>query len=109
MRNSRRFIPWIPTITQGVRAEYIFLNEALPFYNIVEHNILVIGGITGTGITASGWMFKIYLAKKKCFQLTDSIYHPEGKFVPLGAETNEDVFGQQHDGRFGHRIWSSTF
>ncbi len=105
--------PELSTITQELRNEdIIFLNEAIPFYKISEHNILVIhGGIVGTmkQFPVSIQAVRNLSGKnKKYFQLTMRTRYitPEGKFVPLGAETNKDVFwATAYDGRFGHVVF----
>lgn len=105
--------PELCKITEELTPEDIeFLNEAVPFHRIPEHNILVVhGGITGDmrkfpdSINAAR---NLSGKRKKYFNLTMRTRYvtPEGRFVRLGAETKRDKFwAEVYDGRFGHVVF----
>ena len=104
----------LPIITAALSTEDIaFLDKALPFYRVVEHNILVVHG----GIPKSMKAFPSTVAEllsqsardRKAFKLVLRTRHVDahtGNFVGLGEEKPNDPFwADVYDGRFGHVIF----
>ena len=106
--------PELNEITSRLSSEDIaFLESAVPFHRIEEHNILVVHG----GIPGSMTDFPLTLEearslgekrKKRFSQIlrTRHIHHETGKMLPLGTEGPNDPFwAETHDGRFGHVVF----
>ena len=101
-------------ITEGLSVEDIaFLDSAVPFHRVPEHNILVVHA----GIPADMTEFPETVEeaqalggkRKKKFQLvmrTRFVSGETGKMLQLGAETENDPFwADVFDGRFGHVVF----
>jgi serine/threonine protein phosphatase 1 len=106
--------PELNEITSRLSSEDIaFLESAVPFHRIEEHNILVVHG----GIPGSMTDFPLTLEEarslsgkrmKRFSQIlrTRHIHHETGKMLPLGTEGPNDPFwAETHDGRFGHVVF----
>lgn len=101
-------------ITDALSPEDVaFLDAAVPFHRIEQHNVLVVHG----GIPASMDTFPATVEearslggkRKRAFQCilrTRHVHHETGKMVQLGAETEADPFwAETFDGRFGHVVF----
>jgi diadenosine tetraphosphatase ApaH/serine/threonine PP2A family protein phosphatase len=106
--------PELQEITEQLTDEDIeFLNTAVPFHRIEEHNILVVhGGIPGSMTDFPQTVEEAQSLggkrKKKFSQIlrTRHIHHETGKMLPLGNEGPNDPFwAETHDGRFGHVVF----
>tara|TARA_Y100000114_G_scaffold61674_1_gene56544 strand:+ start:3849 stop:4610 length:762 start_codon:yes stop_codon:yes gene_type:complete len=94
-------------------ADVEFLNAAVPFHRIEEHNILVVhGGIPGSMTEFPQTVEEARSLggkrKKRFSQIlrTRHIHHETGKMLPLGNEGPNDPFwAETHDGRFGHVVF----
>jgi len=106
--------PELNEITSRLSSEDIaFLESAVPFHRIEEHNILVVHG----GIPGSMTDFPLTLEearslggkRKKHFSQilrTRHIHHETGKMLPIGTEGPNDPFwAETYDGRFGHVVF----
>jgi diadenosine tetraphosphatase ApaH/serine/threonine PP2A family protein phosphatase len=94
-------------------ADVSFLDSAVPFHRIDEHNILIVhAGIPGDMVEfpatveeASAMTGK----KKRMLEKTARVRHisaETGKFLKLGDATEADPFwAEVHDGRFGHVVF----
>ena len=94
-------------------ADVSFLDSAVPFHRIDEHNILIVhAGIPGDMVEfpatveeASAMTGK----KKRMLEKTARVRHVSaetGKFLKLGDATEADPFwAEVHDGRFGHVVF----
>jgi predicted phosphodiesterase len=105
--------PELAKITDELSQEDIdFLETAVFFHRVPEHNILVIhGGIpddvlelpTEEEASTAGGKLKRMLTKT---QRTRFLSAETGKFVMLGSEKDDDPFwAETHDGRFGHVVF----
>ncbi len=106
--------PELAEITNELEdADISFLDSAVPFHRIDEHNILIVhAGIPGDMVEfpstveeASAMTGK----KKKMMEKTARVRHVSaktGKFLTLGSATEADPFwAEVHDGRFGHVVF----
>ena len=105
--------PDLAKITDELSSEDVdFLETAVFFHRVPEHNVLVIhGGIpddvlelpTEEQAASAGGKLKRMLTKT---QRTRFLSSETGKFVMLGKEKDEDPFwAETHDGRFGHVVF----
>ena len=101
-------------ITSGLSEDDVsFLDGAVPFHRVEEHNILVVhAGITGdmTEFPASVEEAQSMSSKKrKSFgkiMRTRFVSAETGKFISLGENKKEDPFwAEVFDGRFGHVVF----
>ena len=101
-------------ITDGLSADdKAFLDSAVPFHRIPEHNILVVhAGIPGDMTEFPENVEEAQALggkRKKKFQLvmrTRFVNGETGKMLQLGAETESDPFwAEVFDGRFGHVVF----
>ena len=101
-------------ITDALSPEDVaFLDAAVPFHRIEQHNVLVVHG----GIPANMDTFPATVEearslggkRKRAFQhilRTRHVHGETGKMVQLGAETEADPFwAETFDGRFGHVVF----
>ena len=105
--------PDLAKITDELSQEDVdFLETAVFFHRVPEHNILVVhGGIpddvlelpTEEEASTAGGKLKKMLTKT---QRTRFLSAETGKFVMLGNEKDNDPFwAENHDGRFGHVVF----
>ena len=106
--------PELASITEDMSdADVAFLDDAVPFHRVPEHNLLVVhGGVPGdmTDFPATVEEAAALTGKaKKKFQLvmrTRFVNADTGKFLQLGKETDADPFwADVFDGRFGHVVF----
>jgi len=106
--------PELSEITSRLSSEDIgFLESAVPFHRIEEHNILVVhagipGSMTDFPETLEEARSLGGKRKKRFGQIlrTRHIHHETGKMLPLGSEGPDDHFwAETHDGRFGHIVF----
>jgi hypothetical protein len=104
----------LATITRSLgAADIAFLDAAVPFHRVPEHNVLVVhGGVTGcmqsfpTSVDeARALTGKAKRELSKCLR-TRYIDRATGKFLKLGdAGPNDRLWAESYDGRFGHVIF----
>ena len=106
--------PELGEITTRLSLEDIeFLESAVPFHRIEEHNILVVhAGIPGNMDEFPQTLEEARSLggkrKKKFSQIlrTRHIHHESGRMMMLGTEGPDDPFwAETHDGRFGHVVF----
>ena len=106
--------PELMTITEGLSPDNIaFLNSAVPFHRIKEHNVLIVhAGIPGDMIEFPESVHEAQALggkRKKKFGLifrTRHIHRDTGKMLPMGSENADDPFwAEVHGGRFGHVVF----
>ncbi|MEO0412981.1 MAG: metallophosphoesterase [Pseudomonadota bacterium] len=106
--------PQLPILTQQLSAQSAaFLDAAVPFYRVDDHDVLVVhGGIPGnmTSLPASAADFRALKGKAKTqaskILRTRFITADTGAYLALGKEREGDPFwAEVYDGRFGHVVF----
>jgi len=106
--------PELAQITADLTEDDInFLDSAVPFHRIEEHNVLVVhAGIPGNMVTFPETVEEVAAMSnkaRKIIEKTARVRHVNvetGKFIKLGDETEADPFwADVFDGRFGHVVF----
>jgi len=90
-----------------------FLNRAVLFYRIPEHNLLIVhGGIPGTMTLFPESLAEVQAMSNKerkkfgLIQRTRYLAADTGRFLSLGTnETGDPFWAEVYDGRFGHVVF----